>query len=133
MKIALITDDGQTVSQHFGRAVYYAVLTLENGKIVGRELRQKANHNHFTEAGGGHSHEPVGRHGFDPASRARHEQMAEAILDCEAVLCRGMGSGAYAGMKERGLRPVLTDIAAIDEAALAYADGSIVDHVEKLH
>ncbi len=29
MKIAIITDDGKTICQHFGRANFYAVLTLE--------------------------------------------------------------------------------------------------------
>jgi hypothetical protein len=30
--IAVISDDGRTVSQHFGRARYYVVLTVENGQ-----------------------------------------------------------------------------------------------------
>jgi predicted Fe-Mo cluster-binding NifX family protein len=34
MKIAAITDDGKTISQHFGRAPYYLVVTVENGQIV---------------------------------------------------------------------------------------------------
>jgi predicted Fe-Mo cluster-binding NifX family protein len=29
MKIAAITDDGKTISQHFGRAAYYMVLLLK--------------------------------------------------------------------------------------------------------
>ena len=41
IKIAAITDDGQTISQHFGRAAYYAVLTIEDGKIIAREQREK--------------------------------------------------------------------------------------------
>jgi predicted Fe-Mo cluster-binding NifX family protein len=60
-------------------------------------------------------------------------QMSEAIADCEALLCRGMGRGAYESLKARGIRPLLTDIAGIDEAVLAYANGQIVDHLEKLH
>jgi hypothetical protein len=36
MKIAAITDDGITISQHFGRAPYYMVLTIENGEILQR-------------------------------------------------------------------------------------------------
>ena len=59
--------------------------------------------------------------------------MAEAISDCEAVLCRGMGRGAYESMQVRGIRPVVTDIEAIDDAVLAYASGNIKDLVEKLH
>jgi hypothetical protein len=44
-----------------------------------------------------------------------------------------MGMGAYENMKARNIRPVVTDIANIDEAIMAYANGLIVDHIEKLH
>jgi predicted Fe-Mo cluster-binding NifX family protein len=59
--------------------------------------------------------------------------MAESIADCEAVLCRGMGMGAYQSMQVLGIRPVVTDIETIDEAALAYNRGNIIDHPERLH
>lgn len=59
--------------------------------------------------------------------------MAESIADCEALLCRGMGMGAYENMKSRNIKPVVIDIANIDEAVMAYVNGQIVDHVEKLH
>ena len=131
MKIALITDDGKTISQHFGRALQYAVLTIENGEIVQRELRSKLGHQHF--ASESHDHEAGQRHGFDAASQSRHAQMSDAIADCDALLCRGMGAGAYESMKARGIRPVVTDIETIDEAALAFSRGEIIDHIEKLH
>lgn len=132
MKIAAITDDGKTISQHFGRASYYTVATVEEGKIVNREMREKLGHTHFHSEEHDHN-EPGGRHGYGPAADHRHGRMAEAITDCEAVLCRGMGMGAYENMKVRGIRPVVTDISDVDEAILAYANGQIVDHVEKLH
>jgi predicted Fe-Mo cluster-binding NifX family protein len=59
--------------------------------------------------------------------------MSEVIADCEALLCRGMGRGAYISMEQRNIRPVVTDITNIEEAVLAYVRGEIVDHVEKLH
>ena len=46
MRIAAVTEDGITISQHFGRAPYYLVVTVENGKIVGRERRDKMGHAH---------------------------------------------------------------------------------------
>lgn len=131
MKVALITDDGRTISQHFGRASFYAVLTIENGQIIQRELRDKLSHKHFSSEA--HDHAADQPHGFDPASQNRHNQMAAAILDCEALICRGMGTGAYESMKAQGIRPVVTNEASIDAAALAYGDGKLVDHVEKLH
>jgi len=132
MKIAVITDDGTTISQHFGRAPYYLVATVENGQIVKRELRNKLGHAHFVSQS--HPEEQPGQpHGMDSASHNKHLQMAEAIADCEALLCRGMGMGAYQSMQARGIRPVVTDIAVIDEAVMAYVEGNIVDRVERLH
>ena len=70
---------------------------------------------------------------MDAASHDKHMQMAEAIADCEALLCRGMGRGAYESMKVRSIRPVVTDIPSIDEAVMAYINGTIVDQIERLH
>ena len=47
MKVAVITADGQTISQHFGRAPYYAVFTVEEGQIAAKELRDKMGHRQF--------------------------------------------------------------------------------------
>jgi predicted Fe-Mo cluster-binding NifX family protein len=134
MKIAAVSEDGVSISQHFGRAPFYVVVTVENGKIVSHETRDKMGHAQF----GGETHEeahgadPRG-HGFDPAAQNRHAQMAAAILDCEVLLARGMGAGAYESMKQANIRPVVTDVANIDEAVQAYLAGSLEDHVEKLH
>ena len=58
-----------------------------------------------------HAEEQPGQpHGMDAASHDKHLQMADAIADCEALLCRGMGMGAYQSMQTRGIRPVVTDI-----------------------
>lgn len=133
MKIAIITDDGKTISQHFGRANYYAILTIEDGQIIQREMRDKLSHKHFANESHEHTSEPVQPHGFDAASQSRHGQMSQTIADCEALICGGMGTGAYESMKERGIRPIVTDLKTIDEAALTYANGEIVNHVEKLH
>ncbi len=131
-KIAAITDDGQTISQHFGRAKYYAVLTIENGQIIAREQREKMGHTHFAGEEYAEESDPRG-HGFAPAEQDRHFQMAEAIRDCQFLLARGMGAGAYYSMEQVGIKPVITDVANIDEAVLQAAQGVIVDHKEKLH
>ena len=131
MKIAVITDDGKTISQHFGRAAYYMVLSIEEGKIIGRELRDKMGHNQFSAAGNEeHHHE---QHGLDDASHDRHTQRAWSIADCQAVVCGGMGMGAYDSMCRLNIQPIVTDLREIEVAAQAYIDGKLVDHTEKLH
>ena len=132
MKIAAITDDGLAISQHFGRAPHYLVLSVENGQIVNRELCDKLGHSHFASEPHA-THEPGQPHGFDPAAQNRHAQMAEAIADCEVLLCGGMGKGAYESMRARGIKPIVTDIELIDQAVKAYLDGKIVDRTELLH
>ena len=121
MKIASITDDGKTISQHFGRAAHYMVVTVEAGTIISHEMRDKLGHAQFEGEGHDHTEDQGGRHGFGPVADDRHGRMAQAIADCEALLCRGMGRGAYENMKARNIRPVVTDISDIDEASLAYA------------
>jgi predicted Fe-Mo cluster-binding NifX family protein len=108
------------------------VATVEDGQIVNRELRNKLGHSQFMS----HPHsedQPGERHGMDAGSHQKHLQMTEAISDCEALLCRGMGMGAYQSMQARGIRPLVTDISNIDEAVMAYVHGSIVDRVDLLH
>jgi len=132
MKIAIVTDDERTISQHFGRAPYYLVVTIEDGQIVKRELRDKLGHAQFS----GESHQPEAPgqpHGVGPAAHGRHMRMAEAIADCEALLCGGMGTGAYQSMEARGIKPVVTDIESIDEAVNAFLEGKLVDRVDRLH
>ncbi len=132
MKIAAITDDGKTISQHFGRAPYYLVLTIEDGKVVTREMRDKIGHSHFT--GQGHSEETTGTgHGMDASSHNKHLSMAEVISDCAALLCGGMGMGAYESMRSLNIQPVVTDLVDIDAAVQAYIDGKLIDHTERLH
>ncbi|MGQ9767300.1 MAG: NifB/NifX family molybdenum-iron cluster-binding protein [Anaerolineae bacterium] len=132
MKIAAVSEDGRTISQHFGRAPYYVVITIEDGRIVSREQRDKMGHAHFAAEPHAEGADPRG-HGFDEAAQGRHTRMAAAIADCEVLLARGMGAGAYESLKQAGIRPIITDILVIDEAVQAYLTGGIVDHTEWLH
>jgi len=47
MKVAVVTDDGESVSQHFGRARYYAVFEVDDGKIVGQRDEKQGGAPHF--------------------------------------------------------------------------------------
>jgi predicted Fe-Mo cluster-binding NifX family protein len=135
MKIAAVSEDGVTISRHFGRAPFYVVVTVEDGKIVSRETRDKMGHPQFAaehHEEHGHEVDPRG-HGFDPAAQNRHARMAAAIADCEVLLVGGMGAGAYESMKQANIRPIVTDVNNIEEAVQAYLSGNLTDHIETLH
>ncbi len=128
MRIALASGDGKTVSQHFGRAPLYVVLTIEGGEIVSRETRPKAGHQSF--AGG----ETPGRErGAGVGPHIKHGVMADAIGDCDALIAGGMGSGAVAAFRSRGIEPVLTDVTEIDEAALRLSRDDLPNLLDRVH
>ena len=129
MKIAFVTDDNVTISRHFGRAQYYAIYTLDNGEVTHTEQITKPMHHHQH-----HNQSNVEIHAESPTSDAqRHEDMFAPLEGCAAVLTRGMGHGAHRGLIEMDIKPIITDIATIEDALKAYLDGTLVDHPEKLH
>jgi predicted Fe-Mo cluster-binding NifX family protein len=136
MKIALVTDDGITISQHFGRASKYAVYTVNEAEILQRELRDKIGHSQFAQEEKNHDRKHQGDargHGFGRHAEDKHQRMFANIQDCEVLVARGMGRGAYQALLQAGLKPIVTEIAEIEEAVQAILDGSIKDHPEVLH
>lgn len=136
MKIAAVTDDNKTISHHFGRATKYFVLTIDAGKIISREIREKTSHQDFQREGFGGQHQywndPRGR-GYGRHSAEKHKRMFATINDCQILLAQGMGQGAYIGLQQMGIQPIITDILEIEKAVQAVIDGSIVDFPERLH
>jgi predicted Fe-Mo cluster-binding NifX family protein len=131
MKIAAISDDGVNISQHFGRAPLYVVLSVADGKVVGRETRPKSGHHTFAAAE--HPMAPGERHGYDADSQSKHASMAETIADCQVLLAGGMGWGAYESLKSYNIEPIVTDIENIDEAVQLYLAGRLHNLMDRLH
>lgn len=131
MKIAAVTEDGITISQHFGRAPLYVVVTTEDHRVVSKEQRRKAGHGAL-----GVCHDdatPGERHGCDAGSEVRHASMAESIADCQVLIAGGMGWGAYESMKSRGIEPVVTDVGDIEGAVTLYLQDRLPNLMERLH
>lgn len=149
MKIAVITDDGKTISAHFGRARHFMVYTVEEGEILSRDVRDKKGHHDFGEHGhdGEHEHHGHGRHGdhehhgrrdprghgFGHGAGRRHALMLASITDCDVLLARGMGQGAYRALQEANIETITTEIKSIEQAVEAYLTGAIVDRPERRH
>ena len=131
MKIAAVSEDGTTISQHFGRAPLYLVITVEDGKIVSKETREKAGHHtfaaHHTDLA------PDEKHGYDAGAQTRHASMMENIADCQVLIAGGMGWGAYDSLKSLNIQALVTDVENIDEAIKLYLEGTLENQMERLH
>jgi predicted Fe-Mo cluster-binding NifX family protein len=119
IKLAVPTDDGETISQHFGQAKYFNVLTLENNQVSDSEMREKASHQH-----GDHS-SPEGAH---PG-----QQMVESISDCQVLIVGGMWAPAFNRAAAAGLKVYLTGNTSILAAVNAYIAGNLDNNPSLMH
>jgi predicted Fe-Mo cluster-binding NifX family protein len=117
-KVAIPTDDGLTISAHFGQAHFFKIVTLEEGNIESAEIREKAVHQHGQmPAEGGH-----------PGQR-----MIESIADCQVLISGGMGSPVYQRAVNAGLQVVLARTQDIDTAVAAFQAGSLQNDPQLVH
>jgi predicted Fe-Mo cluster-binding NifX family protein len=147
MKIAFATNDERTITQHFGRAQYYLVATIRDGKVTERETREKPAHGKHQGHGHSHDHEhehgdnvvqlqdikPHRGHGKGQRPGHGHANMVRPVADCDMVVARGMGQGAYNALQSANLEAVLTEVVLIEDALQAYLDEKLAHHPEKLH
>jgi len=130
MKIAFVTDDGVTITQHFGRAGKYLVVEIEKGEEVSRDLRSKLEHTYFRKKE--HDHKGIPDHD-SPAAHNKHVQMMAAIEDCDVVVCGGMGRGAFQSIVSLGKKVFMTNTGNINDALKGYLAGELVDMSDLVH
>jgi len=118
MKIAIPTDDGVIVSQHFGQAVYFKVLSVEGDQVISSEMREKATHNHGVPSADG----------MHPGA-----MMVESILDCQTLIAGGMGSPVYNRAMAAGLKVILTRQSNIDLAVRDFLAGKLENDPQLVH
>ncbi len=131
MKIAIPTMDGASISAHFGKSKGFLVFEFEGGAIRHCELRANGQHRDHDHDHGcqGHDanreaiHDPMQTHGH----HHDHRGFAELLGDCQAVIVRGMGSGAAQAMRAAGIRVCLIqDDCSPEEAVTAFASGKLM-------
>lgn len=133
MKIAVVSENGKTVSRHFGRATQFIIVNTDGGKILGMESRKKVNHADFISPEDPRRCCGCESRGFGVGAYDRHRSMVLKILDCSVLLAGGMSWGACEGLKSRGIKTVITDIEDIEQAVRLYLWENWPDLVEHLH
>jgi predicted Fe-Mo cluster-binding NifX family protein len=108
--LAVPTDDGVTISSHFGQAKYYKILTVEDGRVKKAEIREKVAHNHGQVA-------PDGSH--------LGQKMIDSIADCQVLISGGMGSPVHERALQAGLQVILTRYQDIDLAVQSFLEGTL--------
>jgi len=90
MKVAIASEDEETIHQHFGRATQFLIYEIDGSSFRYLETRQSR-----PACQGGAAAAP---HDED-----RLEQTVELISDCRAVLVARIGPGAAQRLAEHGI------------------------------
>jgi predicted Fe-Mo cluster-binding NifX family protein len=124
MKIAFTTDDGQSITSHFGQARYFRVISTEDGQPVLSEQREKTWHVH----GQAHASEPAGGSIVHPG-----QAMLETISDCQVLITGGIGEPAFARAQTMGIIIFLTGEKDIEKALQTYLSGLLTSDLRRIH
>ncbi|HGY54578.1 MAG TPA: iron-molybdenum cofactor biosynthesis protein [Caldithrix abyssi] len=119
MKIAIASNDGQTIAGHFGRTRGFVFYEVENGKIVHKEYRT----NDFT----GHARGMSGQsHDMD-----RHGPILFALSGCQAVISQGMGRRIYDDLQSAGIEAFIVRETDTDKAVELYIKQELQDNPDE--
>jgi len=110
MKVAVASSDGVSISEHFGRSKCFIIFEIEADKVKSREVRE----NSFTAFARGECQEQG--HSHQPHS---HSSIINALQDCQAVLCYGMGLRAAEELRANGIEPFILPAESSPENAVS--------------
>lgn len=108
-RIAIATADRATVADHLTHAAVFLVFDVADGAIAARSERTR-------DAGCG-----------------EHKTFVQMLEGCNAVICGGIGQGAYDSLKASGIEPVITvGTPAVEETISQYLAGSLATTNERV-
>jgi predicted Fe-Mo cluster-binding NifX family protein len=108
--IAIGTSDGRNVCDHLAHSASFVVIEIDGGALGARAVRDR-----FSEGCGNHA-------GF-----------VEMLQGCDAVICGGIGQGAWDSLIAAGIRPlVLAGPMTVEDAAAGYVAGTLATTGERV-
>jgi len=96
IKVAVASEDGETVHQHFGRASRFVIYEVDGDRYRRIEVRNNA------PACGSAPDDDGAPHGGDPMARS-----VDLVSDCRAVLVARIGAGAVGRRSNLGVHAVV--------------------------
>ncbi|MFH1174463.1 MAG: NifB/NifX family molybdenum-iron cluster-binding protein [archaeon] len=115
MKIAIASDDRNTISPHFGRALGFVVFDIDRSKVLGEEYRRNVGKNKGA------------------CGTCDHQAMIRTVKDCEQVICQGMGQSIFDDLLRNSITAVVTDERTVKGALNKFMRGGLRNRLDKLH
>jgi predicted Fe-Mo cluster-binding NifX family protein len=115
VKIAIVSDDKNTISHHFGRALGVIVFEIDKDKVLSEEYREN-----------------VGKNKGECGS-CDHEAMIKNVKDCSHVISYGMGQRIYNDLLAHNIIAVVTEEKTVKDALSKFMNNSLKNRTDKLH
>jgi len=122
VKIAIPSDDGESISPHFGRCRYFIIYEIEDNKIKSRTVRKNLCCPHRVNV----CPKTVLVQTREFIERIRNEAVS-GILDCQVMIGRYMNESAIDNLNSHNIRIVLVDEKEADVAIEKYLLGALVE------
>jgi predicted Fe-Mo cluster-binding NifX family protein len=123
MRIAVPTNDGVSISEHFGRSAAFLIFEIENGQI--KSLHSKSNGARHSHAQGACDH-----HSADHKPHS-HAGILAALEGCDIVICGGMGQKAAEALRSCGTQILVAPPASAEDTVVAYLAGKLTPQTER--
>jgi predicted Fe-Mo cluster-binding NifX family protein len=120
MKIAVATNDNQTVAGHVGRCKAFLVFETDDSKITDTVVRINSFTNH------GHNDHENHEHGEGAGNQHNHHNLIDGLNDCEALIFNHGGWRLIEDLKAHNIKPILTNEKIAEDAVLKYLSGNLV-------
>jgi predicted Fe-Mo cluster-binding NifX family protein len=120
MKIALATDDFESVTGHVGRCNGFLVIDVEDENIVNVEKRKNNFTHHKMNRGQDHTH----AHGHS------HSSLVEGLSDCSHLICTAAGWRLQKDFENAGKEVIFTSEKNAETAAIKLSNGTLEINTE---
>jgi len=116
MKIAIPTNDKETIALRTGKSKWFGVYQISDNEVVSVEFR-KNTHSHE------HGHDEP-KHGEGEGHHAHsHKEIIDMLSDCDVVLLKHIGKHMKSDMEAANIRYKKVKAESIDELIRSYIKG----------
>ena len=115
MRVAIPTDDRQTIAGHFGRTKGFMTFDIEDNKVILEAYKT----NNFTGHAQGHHDQGHSHHTHS------HAGIFEALEGCTTVIARGMGRRLYDDFANLKIEVFITEEPDIQAALKKYLENNL--------
>ena len=123
MKIAIASDEGKSISQHFGRTRGFIIYEIEDKVVKGKKFIE----NRYTGHALGQRHE----RGTTHSGAHHHGAILQALSDCQIVISQGMGRRLYEELQINGIEAFIVNEQDADKAVNLYLQEKLQNNPDK--